>query len=638
MERNRKAARTFGLGFWAAGWGLLLIAACAPEVPNKGAPAAGSATLASASASASGPATVEEARAFFDEVNTELKRLYANRETQGFVSMTYITDDTERLSAQSEEAVMAYLQRTIERAKRFEGVTLPPELERMRLLLRLAATVPSPSAPAERSELATLLATMSADYGKAKACAKDGGTCRDLGELSAVLKKSRKYDELAEAWAGWHDAAAPLKPKFSRYVELGNKGAKALGFRDLGEYWRSGYDMPADAFSADVERMWAQVKPLYDELHCYVRGRLAQTYGKDKVREGEPIPAHLFGNMWAQEWGEIYPLVEPYPNQGSLDVTKSLQQQKYDAVKMVKLAERFFTSLGLDPLPETFWKRSLFTKPRDREVVCHASAWDVTYNDDLRIKMCIEPDEENLITLHHELGHNYYFHYYYKLPVLFQAGANDGFHEGIGDTLALSVTPTYLKNAGLLDALPPANDQALVNQQLKMALEKVAFLPFGKVIDQWRWGVFSGAITPQNYNASWWAMRRKYQGVAPPIERSEANFDPGAKYHVPANTPYMRYFLARIYQFQFHRALCRAAGHTGPLHACSIYDNKAAGDKLANMLKLGASRPWPEALAAVSGEKQGDAAALLEYFEPLRTWLREKNQGARCGWSEGGTP
>jgi peptidyl-dipeptidase A len=300
---------------------------------------------------------------------------------------------------------------------------------------------------------------------------------------------------------------------------------------------------------------------------------------------------------------------------------------------MVKLGERFFTSLGLAPLPETFWKRSMFTKPRDRDVVCHASAWDVTYGGDVRIKMCIEPDEGNLVTLHHELGHVYYYQYYNRLPALFQAGANDGFHEGIGDTVALSVTPAYLKGAGLLEA-PPANDKAVVNQQLKLALDKVAFLPFGKVIDQWRWGVFSGAIAPADYNASWWALRRKYQGVAPPAPRGEGHFDAGAKYHVPANTPYMRYFLARIYQFQFHRALCRAAGHAGPLHACSIYGNKEAGQKLVGMLELGASRPWPEALAALSGERQADAGALLEYFEPLRAWLREKNQGARCGWGE----
>ncbi len=636
MERIRQGARPYARGPLAAGLGLfVLLAGCGPEGPTKAPPTRAAAPPpVSAPAPAAAPPTAEEARSFFAGVDADLKRLYTNRETLNFVSMTYITDDTERLAAQGEEAVMEYLLGAIERSKRFEGAALPPDLERMRQLLRLAATVPAPRGARERTELAQLLATMAADYGKAKYCPKGGGKCRDLGELSATLKKSRKYDELAEAWAGWHDAAAPLRPKFSRYVELGNAGARSLGFRDLGEYWRAGYDLPPDAFAADVERLWAQVKPLYDELHCYVRGRLQQAYGKAKVPDGEPIPAHLFGNMWAQEWGEIYPLVEPYPGQGSLDVTRSLKRQHYDAVKMVKLAERFFTSLGMDPLPDTFWKRSLFTKPRDREVVCHASAWDVTYADDLRIKMCIEPDEENLITLHHELGHDYYYHSYYKLPVLFQAGANDGFHEGIGDTLALSVTPAYLKNAGLLEALPPANDKAVVNQQLKMALEKVAFLPFGKVIDQWRWGVFSGAIGPQNYNASWWALRRKYQGVAPPSARGEEHFDAGAKYHVPANTPYMRYFLARIYQFQFHRALCRAAGHAGPLHTCSIYGNKEAGQKLMGMLGLGASRPWPEALAALSGERQGDAGALLEYFEPLRAWLREKNQGARCGWGE----
>jgi peptidyl-dipeptidase A len=298
---------------------------------------------------------------------------------------------------------------------------------------------------------------------------------------------------------------------------------------------------------------------------------------------------------------------------------------------MVELGERFFTSLGLDPLPKSFWERSLFTRPKDREVVCHASAWDVSWNDDLRIKMCIEPTEDDLITIHHELGHDYYFHYYYKQPVLFQQGANDGFHEGIGDTLALSVTPEYLKGLGLLDDVPKG-DKGRINFQMKMALDKVAFLPFGLLIDKWRWDVFSGKTPKAKYNEAWWALRTKYQGVSAPSGRSEADFDPGAKFHVPASTPYVRYLLARIYQFQFHRALCKAAGHKGSLDTCSIYGNKDAGAKLRAMLELGQSKPWPEALAVLSGETKADASALVEYFAPLRAWLKDQNKGEQCGW------
>jgi len=373
------------------------------------------------------------------------------------------------------------------------------------------------------------------------------------------------------------------------------------------------------------------VKPLYDELHCHVRAALRKQHGKEKIGDKAPIPAHVLGNMWAQEWQALYDLAEPYKGVASLDVTKKLKAKKIDEKGMVKLGEAFFTSLGLDPLPPTFWERSLFKKPADRDVVCHASAWDVSFSDDLRIKMCVEIKEEDLITVHHELGHNYYYHYYYKLPMLFQSGANDGFHEGIGDTLALSVTPAYLKGLGLLDAVP-TDDKGAVNVLFKQALQKIAFLPFGKLIDQWRWDVFSGKTKPADYNKAWWALRLKYQGVAPPAPRTEADFDPGAKYHVPAGVPYTRYFLAAIYQFQFHRALCEAAGHKGPLHTCSIHGSRAAGDRMKAMLSLGGSRPWQEAMQAVTGQRKADAGALLEYFEPLRKWLKGQNKNEVCGW------
>ena len=418
---------------------------------------------------------------------------------------------------------------------------------------------------------------------------------------------------------------------YSRMVSLSNEGAREIGFSDLGDLWRSGYDMSPEAFEKETDRLWDQVKPLYEQVHCYVRAQLAKRYGPEKVKAQAPIPAHLLGNMWAQEWANIYPLVEPFKNQPSLDVTAALQRQKYDSIKMVKLGESFFTSLGMNPLPGSFWKNSMFQKPQDREVVCHASAWDVTFNNDLRIKMCIKIDEEDLTTIHHELGHNYYYNHYYKLPVLFQQGATDGFHEAIGDALTLSITPDYLKQVGLLQEVPK-DDKGLINLQMKEALEKIAFLPFGRLMDQWRWDVFSGKVKPGEYNQHWWRLREKYQGVSAPVARSEADFDPGAKYHIPANVPYMRYFLARILQFQFHRAMCEAADHRGPLHQCSIFGNKAAGGKLSSMLALGASKPWPDALHALTGQREMDASALVQYFEPLMKWLGEQNRGQTCGW------
>jgi peptidyl-dipeptidase A len=578
------------------------------------------------------PPTADEATAFVARVDADLKKLWTASSRASWVNQTYITDDTSALSASAEEANMEYLSRTIKESTRFDGLPLSPDVARQIKLLKLASVLPAPSDAKKREELANIEVSLQADYGKGKYCPpRLGGKCLTLDELSDIMAKSRDYNELLDAWVGWHQISPPMRQRFERYVTLGNEGAREIGFSDLGALWKSGYDMSPAEFEAETERLWKQVEPLYNELHCYVRAKLRKQYGKDKIGEHAAIPAHLLGNMWAQDWVNIYPLVEPYPGEASLDVTKALVDKKIEPKQMVHMGEAFFTSLGLAPLPQTFWERSLFTRPRDRDVVCHASAWDVTYGGDIRIKMCIEPKEEDFITIHHELGHDYYYQYYYKLPVLFQAGANDGFHEGIGDTIALSVTPGYLKSIGLLGDVPQ-NPRADTNFLLKQALVKVAFLPFGLLIDQWRWNVFAGKTPPDQYNAAWWALRTKYQGVAPPVPRSEKDFDPGAKYHVPANTPYVRYFLAHIYQFQFHRALCKAAGQTGPLHTCSIHGSKAAGEKLSAMLSMGASRPWPEALAALSGETKADAGAMLEYFAPLRKFLQEETKGETCGW------
>ncbi|MFZ5467995.1 MAG: M2 family metallopeptidase [Myxococcota bacterium] len=569
--------------------------------------------------------TSQEAKAFVSKVDQDLKRLWTKQATAEWIKSTYITQDTEQQAAWANEDVMAYLSSAIKDSMRFRGLSLDADTARQLHLLRIASALPAPSDPKKRSELATLAARLEGIYGKGKWRGKD------LQALSKVIAESNNYEQLLDAWAGWRTISREMRPMYQRLVELSNEGAREIGFANLGELWRSGYDMAPADFEKETDRLWSQVKPLYDQLHCYVRAQLVKKYGKDKVSPEGPIPAHLLGNMWAQEWNNVYKLVEPYKGQASLDVSAALKRKKYDELKLVKLGEAFFTGLGLDPLPKTFWERSQFKKPADREVVCHASAWDVTYSDDLRIKMCIKIDEEDLTTVHHELGHNYYFHYYYKLPVLYQQGANDGFHEAIGDALTLSITPAYLKKLGLLTTVPK-DQKGLINLQMKDAMEKVAFLPFGRMIDQWRWDVFAGKVGPDKYNEHWWALRQKYQGVAAPVARSEADFDPGAKYHIPANVPYMRYFLARILQFQFHRALCQAAGHQGPLHTCSIDGNKQAGAKLKAMLELGASKPWPEALFTLTGQRELDASALTDYFQPLQAWLTEANQGQKCGW------
>jgi peptidyl-dipeptidase A len=420
-----------------------------------------------------------------------------------------------------------------------------------------------------------------------------------------------------------------MRKDYARFVELSNKGARELGFADTGAMWRAKYDMPPDEFTKELDRLWDQVRPLYLKLHAYVRMKLRDKYG-DIVPANGPIPAHLLGNIWAQEWGNVYPLVASASADPGFSLTDILERRKTDPVDMARMGERFFTSLGFEPLPQTFWERSLLTRPRDREVVCHASAWDVDFESDVRIKMCIEPTAVDFTTIHHELGHNFYQRAYKGQPVVLRDSANDGFHEAIGDTVALSVTPEYLVQIGLLDKAPDASRD--VGLLLRDALDKIAFLPFGLLIDQWRWKVFSGEVPPDGYNKAWWDLRLQYQGVAPASPRGEEWFDPGAKYHVPDNTPYTRYFLARIMQFQFHRALTKIAGCTAPLHRCSIYGSKEAGQRLNAMLEMGQSRPWPDALEALTGTREMDATAILDYFAPLSAWLDEQIEGQPVGW------
>ncbi len=575
------------------------------------------------------PATAAGAEAFVSDVNRDLLDQAIALARAQWVQATYITGDTEALAAEAYDDFLGQAMEYARGTTRFDGVELPGSVERQLSILKTGMALPAPSDSEERSELTQIASSMEATYGKGKYC-PENGECRTLGELSKTMASSRDPDELLEAWKGWRTISPTMRDSYRRFAELGNKGARELGFDDLGALWRSNYDMPPDEFRSELDRLWDQVRPLYEPLHCLVRSKLNETYGDAVAPASGPIPAHLLGNMWAQTWANIYPLVAPANADPGFDVTELLEKKGVDELEMVRYGERFFTSLGFDPLPDTFWERSQFTKPADREVVCHASAWDIDQEDDVRIKMCIERTAEDFSTIHHELGHNFYQRAYSGQPFLFRESANDGFHEGVGDTIALSVTPDYLVKVGLLDQAPDAS--ADLGVLLRMALDKVAFLPFGLLVDQWRWGVFNGEIAEDEYNAAWWRLREKYQGVAAPVERSEADFDPGAKYHVPANTPYTRYFLAHILQFQFHRSLCEVAGFEGPLHRCSIYDNQEAGERLIKMLEMGASKPWPDALEAVTGQREMDATAIVDYFAPLQTWLEEQTEGLSCGW------
>lgn len=575
--------------------------------------------------SSNAAATSAEADQFVADAEKRLLELNIKFSRADWVKSTYITEDTEALSADANKEVIAAATELAEESRRFDGLDLSTDTRRKLKLLKLALTLPAPSNPPEREELTKIAASMEGDYGKGKYCPDgDKGKCLSLGDMEEILANSRDPEELKRVWLGWHQVSPPYRKDYQRFVELSNKGAREMGFKDTAAMWREKYDMEPEAFAAEMERLWQQVKPLYDSLYTYTRRKLIAKYGTQVVPETGPIPAHLFGNMWAQQWNNIYPLLAPQVGDRGYDLTATLKARNTDAKQMVRYGEGFFTSLGFEQLPGTFWERSLFVKPVDHEVVCHASAWDIDYEKDVRLKMCIQIREEDFTVVHHELGHNYYQMAYAKQPFLYRDSANDAFHEAIGDTIALSVTPPYLKQIGLIDKVP--DQSADIGFLLQRSLEKVAFLPFGYLVDQWRWKVFSGEVKPDDYNSAWWALREKYQGVAPPAPRTEQDFDAGAKYHVPANVPYSRYFLAAILQFQFHRALCREAGFNGPLHQCSIFGNKKAGEKLQQMLAMGMSKPWQEALKTMTGEDKMDATAIIDYFAPLKQWLDAENQ------------
>ncbi len=610
----------------------------------------------------------ETADQFIARVNKEMRDDYVEMTSAQWLADTYINDDSQLVSSKANERGLARLGEYVRQSRRFDGTPMSPETTRAIQLLRLGITMPPPNDAAHLAELTRVQTKMSGDYGAGKWCkdSKNPASCKDIGQIDDILSDApnRSYDEQVQAWEGWHTISVPIRKDYVRFVELSNEGARDQGFADTGALWRSGYDMKPDDFKAETDRLWGQVKPLYDQLQCYTKNKLVEKYGAQGQVNGM-IPAHLTGNLWQQDWSHLWPMLEPYPGVAKLDVSATLKKQrdgKYAALladftktngrqpdaaegvdvaraadlaqakDMVRSAETFYVSLGMPKLPEKFWDKAQFIQPRDRDVVCHASAWPMTMDgDDVRIKMCIKPDQDSLETIYHELGHIYYYLGYFKLPALFQNGANDGFHEAIGDTIVLSMTPNYLNSIGLVDK-PTVSQEAVINSQMGRALTGVAFLPFGLMIDKWRWGVFDGSIKPDQYNKAWWDLKAKYQGVSPATPRGEDFFDPGAKYHVPGNTPYTRYFLARILQFQFYKSLCDASGFKGPLNECSFANSPEAGKRYWAMMQKGAGQPWQKSLKELTGGESLDAGPVLEYFAPLKGWLETQNKGKQCGW------
>ena len=638
-------------------------------------------TVAEAPPATHGKPTAADADAFVARVNATLREELPALNSAQWLSMTYINGDSQMLASEANERLLKKQKEFIAESRRFDGLELSAPTARAIKLLRTAQTLPPPDDAAKLTRLTQLTTQLDGMYGAGTWCADpaDKASCRQLPDLEKVLRNpdATAAEQLA-AWNGWHSIAVPMRPLYTEFVGLSNQGAKDNGFADTGALWRSGYDMQADDFQAETDRLWGQVQPLYQDLHCYVREKLVAKHGDAGSVEGL-LPAHLMGNMWQQDWANLWPLLEPYKDAGSLDITTVLEAQRNTehakllrdfessaaakdltapgreaelvaaranlhrdadiaiAKTMTERAEDFYVSLGMPKLPASFWQNSQFVKPRDRDVVCHASAWDMNLEGDVRIKMCIAPNEEDFTTIYHELGHLYYDLAYNPQAPMFQNAAHDGFHEAIGDTIVLGVTPGYLASIGLVEE-SGASKESVINAQMRMALAKVAFLPFGLMIDRWRWGVFDGSIPADGYNAAWWELKAKYQGVAPATARGEEYFDAGAKYHVPGNTPYTRYFLAHILQFQFYKSLCDAAGFKGPLHECTYYGNKEAGKRYSAMMAKGASQPWQQTLKELTGGEEMDASAILAYFEPLGAWLREQNEGKQCGWQSPGDP
>ena len=585
-------------------------------------------TPAPAPAAAATPSP-EEAKAFIDKAETDLAKLSEYVNKSAWVRATNITEDTMFLEAKATAEATTLATDLAVQAAKYDKTAADPVTRRKLDILKRALVLPAPQRPGAADQMATIGGRLDSIYSTGKFAFK--GKQITLNDAEDILARSQDPAELKAAWEGWHSISPVMTADYAQLVELANEGSRQLGYKDTGALWRSGYDMEPDAFAAETDRLWSQVEPFYKNLHCYVRKELNEKYGDDVQPKTGPIRADLLGNMWAQQWGNIYETVKPAEDTDGYNLDQLLVDKGYDPLKMVKTGENFYSSIGLAPLPETFWTRSQITRPEGREVVCHASAWNLDDRDDIRIKMCTKVNAEDFYTVHHELGHNYYQRAYKDQPYIFKGGANDGFHEAIGDFVGLSaLTPTYLNQVGILDKVPGTEGDTPF--LLKMALDKIAFMPFGLLVDRWRWQVYDGSVKPAGYNDAWWALKLKYQGVTPPGPRPADAFDPGAKYHVPGNVPYTRYFLAHVYQFQFHRAACKQAGWKGPLHRCSVYGNKEVGAKFNKMMEMGQSKPWPDELEAFTGERRTDASAVTEYFKPLNTWLIKQNKGQKCGW------
>ncbi|KAH8378413.1 hypothetical protein KR093_011246, partial [Drosophila rubida] len=584
-----------------------------------------------------------QAKEYLENLNKELAQR-TNLETEtSWAYASNINDENERKKNEESARRAKFLKDVSVDIQKFNWRSYQSEdLKRQFKLLSKLGYAALPET--DYAEFLETMSAMESNFAKVKVCDYKNSTKCDLSlepEIEEVFQSSRDPEELKHYWVQFYDkAGTPVRSEFERYVELNKKAAVLNNFTSGAELWLSEYE--DDTFEKQLDDIFAEIRPLYEQVHGYVRYRLRKHYGDEVVSEKGPLPMHLLGNMWAQQWSEVASLVTPFPDKPLVDVTSEMVKQGYTPLKMFQMADDFFVSMNLTKLPQDFWDKSIIEKPTDgRDLICHASAWDFYLKDDVRIKQCTQVTQSQLFTVHHEQGHIQYFLQYQHLPFVYRTGANPGFHEAVGDVLSLSVsTPKHLEKIGLLSNFV-LDEETRINQLFLTALDKIVFLPFAFTLDKYRWSLFRGEVDKSKWNCAFWKLREEYSGIEPPVVRSEKDFDAPAKYHISADVEYLRYLVSFIIQFQFYKSACIKAGQYNatnpelPLDNCDIYGSAAAGAAFQKMLSLGASKPWPDALEAFNGERIMSGKAIAEFFEPLRVWLEAENikNNVHIGWT-----
>ncbi|XP_053436341.1 angiotensin-converting enzyme 2 [Nycticebus coucang] len=592
--------------------------------------------------------TEEQAKTFLDNFNREAEELSHQGALASWNYNTNITEENVQKMNEAEGKRSAFYEEQSKLSQTYplEGIQNRTVKRQLKALQQRGSSALSAD---KNKRLSTILNAMSTIYSTGKVCKPNNPQECLLLEpgLEEIMANSRDYSERLWAWEGWRaEVGKQLRPLYEEYVDLKNEMARANNYEDYGDYWRAdydaegedGYDYNRSQLIEDVEHIFTQIKPLYEHLHAYVRTKLMNTYPSHISPTG-CLPAHLLGDMWGRFWTNLYSLAVPFEQKPNIDVTDAMVSQGWDAQRIFKEAENFFVTVGLPRMTQGFWQNSMLTEPEDgQKVVCHPTAWDLGKGD-FRIKMCTKVTMDDFLTAHHEMGHIQYDMAYAVQPFLLRSGANEGFHEAVGEIMSLSAaTPKHLQSIGLLPPDFQDDNETEINFLLKQALTIVGTLPFTYMLEKWRWMVFKGEIPKDQWMKKWWEMKQEIVGVVEPMPHDETYCDPASLFHVSNDYSFIRYYTRTIYQFQFQEALCQAAQHQGPLHKCDISNSIEAGQKLLNMMSLGKSEPWTLALENVVGTRNMNVSPLLTYFEPLFTWLKEQNRNSFVGWNTDWSP